>query len=245
MKRLLLLVTLLAGFVTSYASDLMAAEKDRRGFGQPKYTLSFRAGYAYNLTWGHTANFDVQAFMPVNRNVELEVRALASTADVYTIAGVIRPKIELPVGELFFETEMMYTNVNRAAQHDICAGLSLGYRMDYVSFQIGHFTRMLRPYEVDWHSEGGYTLEISNIIYRVEVFCRPQTCNWNIRACFSNIDDYQMERFWQPLFMLGARYDVNDHWRVTLDGQIKPEGMFHLNANFYGAYARAGFAYRF
>lgn len=61
----------------------------------------------------------------------------------------------------------------------------------------------------------------------------------------SNVDDYQMERMWQPLFMVGAWYDVTNNWRLNFGVQCKPTGMFHLDATFYGATARAGFTYRF
>jgi len=59
------------------------------------------------------------------------------------------------------------------------------------------------------------------------------------------VDDYQMERMWQPLFMIGAWYDVTDHWRINMGVQCKPTGMFHLDATFYGATLRAGFSYKF
>ena len=50
----------------------------------------------------------------------------------------------------------------------------------------------------------------------------------------------------QPLATLPCgRYDIDEHWRVSLDGELKITGMFHLNATFYAAYLRAGFSYRF
>lgn len=117
--------------------------------------------------------------------------------------------------------------------------------MDYVSFQIGVFGRVMSSWDRDWNTEETYNIEPFNLLYRMEVFCRPQTSRWNISACVANIDDYQMERMWQPIFMLGGRYDINDHWRVLLQGECKPTGMFHLNATFYSAYIRTGFTYKF
>ena len=60
-----------------------------------------------------------------------------------------------------------------------------------------------------------------------------------------NMTDYQIERVWQPMFMANGRYNINEHWQVNLSALCKPTGMFHLNAKYYGAEVRAGFAYQF
>lgn len=236
-----------------FALSLSAAPKEYtardghslRGFGMPAYQISVSAEYAYNRTWEHFANFNVQALMPVNQYFELQTNLRFSTANVYTGALILRPKFALPVGELFLETELLYKALARNRLSDFCAALSVGYRMDYVSFNIGMYGRVMDTWDREWHSEAIYNCEPFNILYRLEVFCRPQMSKWNISACFSNIDDYQMERTWQPLFMLGGHYDINQHWRVAFSGECKPTGMFHLNATIYSVYARAGFTYTF
>lgn len=215
------------------------------GFRVPGYSLAFRADYGYNYTWLSHGNLDVLAFMPVNKFVELEARVQLSTANVYTFGAVARPKIALPVGELFLETELLYAAVARAHTHDFCMAASLGYRMDYVSFQIGMFTRTLAPFEINWHGENKMNTEPLNLLYRLEVFCRPQAERWNLIFRVANIDDFRMERMWQPVFGIGGRYDFSTKWRVTADFVCKPTGMFHLNASFYGMELRAGVAYRF
>ena len=117
--------------------------------------------------------------------------------------------------------------------------------MDYVSVRIGMFGRVMNDWNTDYHSAAAYVCEPFNMLYEIKVGCRPSDCPWNIWAALSNIDDFQMERAWQPIFRLGARYDIDTHWRTILEGEIKPTGIFHLNATLYSAYLRAGFAYRF
>jgi len=216
-----------------------------RGFGEERYSVSLMAEYAYNRTWEHMGNIDVMAHMPVVKNVQIDARLQYQSANVWTGAVVVRPTFDLPVGQMFIETEVLNKWVVRNRMNDFTAALSLGWRFDYLSVQAGCFTRVLNSWDRNWHTTETYETEPFNVLYRVEVFCRPQTCNWNISAAFSNKDDWQMERVWQPLFLLGGRYDVDEHWRVHLDGQLKITGMFHLNATFYAAYLRAGFSYRF
>lgn len=226
-------------------SSVFAAQQDTTRTNIRRSTLTAMVEYSYNKSWGHFGNADVQAFLPLSRHVEMNVNLQASFKNVYTVGVIIRPKVILPYGELFFDTEVLYKAVMRANQMDLVTALSLGYRFDYVSVQIGSFVRVMSGYGRNWHSEDTYECEPFNLLYRLEVYCRPQTCNWNIGVAFSNYDDYQFERMWQPLFALGGRYDIDEHWRVHLDAQCKPTGMFHLNAAFYGATVRAGFTYRF
>ena len=215
------------------------------GFGERRYSVSGLVEYSYNTIWSHHANFDVQALMPINPHFEMEAKLQFSTANVYTGGLQLRPKFELPVGELFVETDIMYRAIARNAIGDITAGLGLGYRMDYVSVTLGVFSRVLDNWDRSWYDDENYVIEPFNLMYRIEVFCRPQNNPWNLSFMFSNVDDYQMERMWQPLFSVGAWYDVTNNWRLNFAAQCKPTGMFHLDATFYGATFRTGFTYRF
>lgn len=215
------------------------------GFGDYRYGLTFMGEYSYNTTWGHHGNFDLQAFLPLNPNFEMETKLQLSTANVYTGAVQLRPKFELPVGEMFIETGVMYKALARNRIGDITAALGLGYRMDYVSVTLGVYCRVLDDWDRSWYNDENYIVEPFNLLYRLEVFCRPQCNIWNLSFMFSNVDDYQMERMWQPLFGIGAWYDVANHVRFSLSAQCKPTGMFHLDATFYGATLRAGITYKF
>ena len=208
---------------------LMAANP---GFGTRKYEVTGMVEYNYNKTYRHQANFDIQALMPINQHFEMEAKVQLSTANVYTGALQFRPKFELPAGELFLESNLMYRAIVRNQVADI-------------TVTIGSFSRVIDDWNRSWFSNETYIVEPFNFFYRVEAFCRPQDNNWNLSFMISNIDDYQMERMWQPAFSIGAWYDVTDHWRVCLAAQCKPSGMFNLNATFYSAYLRAGFNYRF
>ena len=234
--------TLLFLLLSALSAALSAANP---GFGERKYSLSGMVEYSYNKTWGHHANFDIQSLMPINPHFEMEARLQFSTANVYSGALQIRPKFELPVGELFLETDVYYRAIARNRIGDITAALGVGYRMDYVSITLGVFSRVIDDWDRSWYNEESFVVEPFNLLYRIEVFCRPQNNNWNLSFMFSNIDDYQMERMWQPLFGIGAWYDINEHWRLNFMAQCKPTGMFHLDATFYGATGRVGFTYRF
>ena len=236
---------LLSVFCILYSVSVAVVPAANPGFGDRRYSLSTLGEYSYNKTWSHHANLDLQALLPFNPYFEMETKVQLSTANVYSGVVQLRPKFELPVGELFLETDLYARFIARNRISDYTAALALGYRMDYVSVTLGVFGRVFSDWDRSWHSNESYVAEPFNLLYRLEVFCRPQANPWNLSFLFSNVDDYQMERMWQPLFGVGAWYNMNEHWRLNFFAQCKPTGMFHLDATFYGATVRAGFSYRF
>jgi hypothetical protein len=213
--------------------------------GDNSYSISLHTGYGHNLTYGSYANFDLDAYMPINQHFDMQASVRTSTADFYTMGVQLRPKFMLPVGELYLEDRMMLNLVSRDDYFDFVHTFSLGYKMQYVNVQVGMSNRIITPLPYQKHTSDAMILEPFEAVYRVEAFVRPQTSPWNISLCLSNMDNYQIERMWQPMFYLGGWYDINQHWRVRLSGKYKLAGMFHLNAHYYGAELRAGAEYRF
>lgn len=238
-KFLIILISL------SMSLGLMARENLNAGFGLPQYSVSFLPEYSYNLTYGSFANFNMQALMPVNQHFEMQANLQFSTVNKHSAGLVLRPKFELPVGELFAETHLFYCGNIRARQHDLDMAIAVGYRFDYLSLTFGNFTRIMEGFDRVDKSAEARNCEPFNFLYRIQIFCRPQTCPWNLYFVFSDYDDYQYERMWEPIFQLGGQYDIDQHWRVLLNAECKPTGMFHLNAAFYSATVRAGFTYSF
>lgn len=217
----------------------------RPGFGDRKYSLTAMGEYSYNTVWGHHGNLDFKALLPFNQHFEMEAKLQFSTANVHTATFQFRPKFELPVGEMFIETDLFCKLAARNRMSDLDAALAVGYRMDYVSVTLGISSRVMIDWDRDWHTNDTYVVEPFNLLYRIEVFCRPQNNPWNLSFLFSNTDDFQMERMWQPLFGIGAWCDLVEDWRLNFGVQCKPTGMFHLDATFYGATLRVGATYRF
>ena len=236
MKKLTTLFLLLAGLLPAMAQVQ---------FGTDQYAVRLNVGYLHNTTYGSYAGFDIGGFMPINQHFEMQADLRFTTANTHAFGVQLRPKFPLPVGELFIEDRLLAGFYKRDNFNDMVHAIGVGYRMDYVSVQFGMSTRLIIPIPYNWHDVSEITLEPFNLTYRVEVFVRPHTSPWNISACISNMTDYQIERMWQPIFMLGGLYNIDEHWRVNLSALCKPTGMFHLNAKYYAAEVRAGFAYKF
>ena len=209
------------------------------------YKISLHAGYAHNLTYGSYANFDVDAYLPIHQHFDMQVNLRASTANSHSLGVQLRPKFALPVGELYIEDRLMVRLVARDAFNEYLHAISLGYMMEHVNVQVGVYNRVIQALPYTRNSGDELICEPFDVLYRVEAFVRPRISPWNISLALANVDNYQIERMWQPVFYLGGWYDINEHWRVRMSGKLKLAGMFHLNAHYYASELRVGAEYRF
>lgn len=224
--------------------------------GRP-YSLAVIGDYGYNSTFQHYGGGELRAFLPVNQNVEIFLNAAGWSTNVYAGSFTIRPKMPVPVGELFFDASVQYTSVTRSEIHDINFALSFGYKMDYFQAQIGNFSRTMGQYQRTWNNEESFISEPFNILYRISANVQPLCERWNLFFGVTNFNEFQYERHWQPLFFTSFYYDfppdnsfeynynAASHFRLIGEVYVKPTGMFHLDASFYGAQVKFGFAYKF
>ncbi len=213
--------------------------------GDSAYSISLHVGYGHNLTYGSMANFDIDAYIPINRYFEMQANIRTSTANVHTLGVQLRPKFALPVGELFLEDRLMARFIARDQVNEFLHAISIGYRMQYVNVQLGLINRVIMPLPYEMNTLNKYIVEPFQLLYRLEGFVRPVTSPWNIAIAISNADNYMIERPWTPMLYLGGWYDIDQHWRVRLFGKYKNAGMFHMNAHYYASEVRVGAEYRF
>ena len=224
------------GVLALFSNPLCASEQ---------YSISLDMGYGHNLTYGSFANFDLGAYMPFNAHFEMQANVRMSTANTYAIGVQMRPKFALPVGEMYIEDRLLTSFIRREQFLDFVHALSVGYRMQYVNVQLGMTNRVMLPPTYELSAGDTFVCEPFDLLYRIEVYVRPATSVWNLSLALANVDEYQIERMWQPMFYLEGWYDINDHWRISLNGKLKLAGMFHLNAHYYASEVRVGAEYKF
>lgn len=246
MKQKLLLLALALGLTLSASAK--------------PYSVTVLGEYGYNITWEHYGGGEVRANLPLNDYFELDLAVEGLSSRVYTGSFTARPKFPLSTGELFLDGTILYKSVQRNRINDYVTAASFGYRMDYVSVQLGIFTRIFGDMDADFHSLSTYSVDPFNVLYRIQVNTRPEKCPWNIYFGVSDYTELEYERHYQPLFWMGAHYDLpfynvfsrSDNLRgnirnlrVLAEVYCKPTGMFHLDAQFYGIQAKLGLCMRF
>ena len=236
-----LIVTLILTLLTLVSQSAKSASV----YQDSCYAIGMTGGYAYNNTYEHYGHFSIDAFLPITHSFYVEVNMRTSTASVHDFALHLHPKIILPVGELFLATRIQYNLFARNEFHSLSTSFFVGYRMDYVSAEIGYGSRVSAFIDLSKHTAENGISEPHNLVYRVEVFARPPQAKWNISTYVTNVTEYQMERMFTPIFGLRTTADIKEHWRIIFEGRCKPVGISNLVASFYGVEGIIGLDYRF
>lgn len=207
-------------------------------------SLRTTAEYGYNYAWRHYGTLSVNGYFPINRYFDLSAGVLANTANQYAFDGRAIVNFPLKVGRLALENRFLYRYFACYDTHELNAALSLGYAMNYFRVSAGFCGKLYgqAPFWADGDN-AAFVAEPFNLLWNIEVHARPDSCAWNLGLRASNFDDFQIERFNQPIFTLMGRYDFNQHWRLFADVACKPAGVFHVTANFYGINTHLGFIY--
>jgi len=225
--------------LTIFASTFVYAQEQNR------YNISLYGVYGYNETFGHVGGFDLVGYLPINKYFEMDAALEFQSPQTCAVSAFARPKFPLPVGELFLDGAVNFRYWGTYSMGTLATSGSFGYRMDYVSVQIGMNSLVLLDMLREKGSGSENVSEPFNLTYRLAFNVRPSTSVWNINFGVSNYNLYEFERDWQCIFFLGGHYDFTKDFTALLEAELKPTGIFHMNARFWGLNIRAGVKYRF
>lgn len=214
-------------------------------FAQERYSLSLQGVFDHNNTYNNRGGLDIAAYMPVNRNFESEAGLELLSPGIFGGTAVARPKFPLKVGELFLEGAVHMRAYNSSRTGNFTMAASFGYRMDYVSVQLGMESLNFLALNKKMGEEKDVISEPVNLLYKLVVNARPASSPWNISFGFGNFTLFQYERPYSPIISFSGRYDVIERLSVLGEIAFKPSGMFNMTTRFDGLTVRIGTKYRF
>ena len=155
------------------------------------------------------------------------------------------PVFPLRTGELFIDGTAHFRSLYSDRVSEFVSAASFGYRMDWFSVQAGLFSRTIIDMDRKIHDNANFVPEPFNLLYKVTFHIRPSSSVWNAGGGVSNYSDYEYERMWQPLFFIDGYYRISESLNLKAEVTVKPTGMFHLVASFYGIRSSLGLSYAF
>lgn len=215
-----------------------------REYGRDRYEINLAALYRYDTSSSHHGGIEVEGFLPVHKYFEADIHAGWNGPGTMHGALYARPKLPLPCGELFLDAALQYRSIFNYQTSELVTICTVGYRMDYVNARFGILGRTAFSKGEESRRRSKLTEPVC-LAYRVSFSVRPQSSRWNAGGGVTNITPYECERTWQPLFFINGWYSISDRLRLNAQLTIKPTGMFHSAASFYGARATLGVSYSF
>lgn len=237
LKTLAIAVAALSVCVNMYARQNQEKAGDR-------YGVTVLGVYDDSRTFAHQGGVDIAGHMPFHTYIEADAGFEFLGPNILAGTLVARPKLPLKVGELFLDAAVHLRAFNSFGTGTFALAASLGYRMDYVSVQLGIQRTAIHDFRKMPGDKGSDIVE-PNLVFRVAVNVRPHTSPWNISLGAGNFNLYQYERLYYPIFFLGGHYDFTEHLTLQAEVDLKFSGMFNMTTHFNELTARAGLTYSF
>lgn len=223
---------------TAFAGRNQEAVKD-------SYGITVLGVYDYSKTFSHQGGVDIAGHMPFHTYIEADAGFEFLGPKILAGTLAARPKLPLKVGELFLDTAVHLRAFNSFEAGTFALAASLGYRMDYVSVQMGIQRTVLHSFRKAPGDGGSDIVEPVNPIFRIAFNVRPCTSPWNISFGAGNFTLYKYERFYYPIFFLGGHVDITSHLTLQAEVDLQFSGIFNMTAHFNELTARAGLTYNF
>lgn len=231
MKKTVLTVVLAFCFVAQSYAD------------RPDIKVGANVVGSYNPSWGFNTGLDLSGKLSMKDTLDIYLNLEGLTANVWSFGFAARPKVTFRPGTLYAEGAVAGRLVARDHLRDFVIAISAGWQMTHCDFQIGIYSRtsvyMRSPSEED------PLREPANLLYRAQFNVFSDSARWDVLGGVKNFTEYGYERMSAPIFYLGGRYDYSDHLGFKAEIDVKPSGMLHMTAGFFGITGRLGATYNF
>lgn len=217
MKRLLLL---LIPFVT--CTSMLSA--------QDTYT-TFMVKGGHNALFGHYTALSADVGYEAERYFSIHGGAEYNTID--HVAVDFRPRYfhDFNFGRLNGELLLGYTYQSNMHNYVVGCGASLDVNRIWVTVGYYHRTITLGRDNIN---------EPFNIYYELGIRCLRACERWDLNLILTNCRIFELERHYQPSYVLDAWWYPTDKLGVLLGGCFKPAGVFNISSEYFQVYANIG-----
>ena len=138
-------------------------------------------------------------------------------------------------GQMAAEALVAYTNMGTV--NSIAAGAGFDLQGRWIGGKAGYF---YRTYGI----KGSMMKEAFNIYYELNVNFLPMIDEWDLQFSITNNEIFELERHYQPSFILQSAYYPRRNIGISLGIGCKPAGMFNMSADYYQTFLKTGISYR-
>lgn len=198
-----------------------------------KALLGIRAGHS--APFGGFAAASLEAEHSFERYFSVSGGALFNT--IGKTAVELRPSYfhDLECGRL--TAEILIHSTNLSSFTNIAFGSGVGLKGKWADIKLGYYYRL-------YGNSRGWLKEPFNIYYELGINCLPMSEKWDLRLTITNNEIFELERHYQPSYIIQGWYYPGERIGVTLGLNYKPAGTFHASTDYYQLHSKAGICYR-
>ena len=171
-------------------------------------------------------------------------RISANVVGMARLAGTPQGK------RLCLENRYLWRHFPALGKQEFTGALLLGGYLGHARLHLGLCNRYMA--ELVQRSNGGMgtVFEPMNVMFAAEAWLHnpdcvgPQTRQWNVGVCWSNYNDFVIERVANWFFSLKGLYRIDSDWGIIAEVGIHPVGSLNLTASYDGWFCHIGAKYR-
>ena len=148
-----------------------------------------------------------------------------------------RPAFHCDLPKMRLSVEAMLHYMPQYNMHNVAAGVGFGVRARYLWATLGYYHRSMV-------SHGSALYEPFNVYYEFSVNILPYVAICDLMFSISNSRIFDLERHYQPSFVLDCMLYPLDRWGIALGCCYKPAGMFNISSDYYQFYVNLGVCYK-
>ena len=217
-----LLVILLA----SMFSNMLYAQENVAG-------LSFKAGNNAVAGYFSAISLDVNSAPCKNFSLTGGLQYNFSSGFV----AEARPAFYYDFPKMRLSVEALLHYLPQSNIHNVSVGGGFGIRARYFWAKLGYYHRSMV-------SDGSSLYEPFNVYYEFGVNILPSVAMCDLMVSITNNRIFDLERHYQPSFVLDCMFYPFDKWGIVLGCSYKPAGMFNISSDYFQFYANLGVCYK-
>ena len=195
--------------------------------------LGVRAGH--NVVFGGFAAISFETKQTFRNDFDISGGIQYNTIGKTALEARPAYAINFDWGKIVPELLLAYTNF--ASINSFSAGAGVLGDFGMISAKLGYHYHIYGGY-------GGKIIEPFNIYYECILHLLRKPDNWKLDLVITNNEIFELERHYQPSFIVESFYYPTNRLGISFGIGYKPAGIFHLSADNYQSYIKTGICYR-
>ena len=195
--------------------------------------LGVRAGH--NAAFGGFAAVSLETTQTLGKGFSINGGVQYNTIGRGSVEARPTYSHDLSWGEL--SVDMLLDYARQASINNFVAGAGIGLSSKWIGGKLGYYCRL-------YGGVGGGVVEPFNIYYELCANFLPMRDKWDLQFVITNSEIFEIERHYQPSFMVRSCYYPMERIGVSLGVGCKPAGVFNISADYYQSFVKLGVCYR-
>lgn len=225
-------IALLIALCLTITVAVYAQERSTVDVRDNNIALGLRAGH--NATFGSFTASSLQTVQTF-RNVSVEAGVQYNTIGRTAIEA--RPAYTKSYGWGKVSAEALVAYSNMANVNTFSAGAGVDVSSRWVGGNIGYYYRI-------FGNRGNKIQEPFNIFYELRVNLLAMLKSWSLQFVITNNEMFELERHYQPTFILRCGHDLMERLGISAGVGCKPAGVFSISAEYYQTFINFGVCYK-